>query len=75
MNIVLMTNEMHNSYNQFYSTVFCLLYLFLSKLVIALFVQTYSFPAVNCNVYRAINRLKYYICLTASLILPVIPVY
>ena len=30
----LMTNEMHNSYNQFYSTVFCLLYMFRRNLVI-----------------------------------------
>ena len=28
-----MTNEMHNSYNQFYSTVFCLLYMFRKNLV------------------------------------------
>ena len=32
---VLMTNEMHNSYNQFYSTVlFCLLYMFRTNLVV-----------------------------------------
>ena len=32
---VLMTNEMHNSYNQFfYSTVFCLLYMFRKNLVV-----------------------------------------
>ena len=29
-----MINEMHNSYNQFYSTVFCLLYMFRTNLVI-----------------------------------------
>ena len=35
MDSVLMTNEMHNSYNQFfYSTVFCLLYLFRKNLVV-----------------------------------------
>ena len=28
-----MTNEMHNYYNQFYSTVFCLLYMFRTNLV------------------------------------------
>ena len=33
-NNVLMTNEMHNSYNQFYSTVFCLLYMFRTNLVV-----------------------------------------
>ena len=32
--IVLMTNEMHNSYNRFYSTVLCLLYMFRTDLVI-----------------------------------------
>ena len=31
---VLMTNEMHNSYNQFYSTVFCLLYMFRTNIVV-----------------------------------------
>ena len=31
---VLMTNEMHNSYNQFYSTAFCLLYVFRTSLVV-----------------------------------------
>ena len=31
---VLMTNEMHNSYNQFYSTVFCLLYMFRTNLAV-----------------------------------------
>ena len=31
---VLMTNKMHNSYNQFYSTVFCLLYMFRTNLVV-----------------------------------------
>ena len=31
---VLMTNEIHNSYNQFYSTVFCLLYMFRTNLVV-----------------------------------------
>ena len=31
---VLMTNEMHNSYNQIYSTVFCLLYMFRTNLVV-----------------------------------------
>ena len=31
---VLMTNEMHNSYKQFYSTVFCLLYIFGMNLVV-----------------------------------------
>ena len=31
---MLMTNEMHNSYNQFYSTVFCLLYMFRTNLVV-----------------------------------------
>ena len=31
---VLMTNKMHNSYNQFYSTVFCLLYIFRTNLVV-----------------------------------------
>ena len=31
---VLMTNEMHNSYNQFYSTLFCLLYMFRTNLVV-----------------------------------------
>ena len=30
----LMTNEMHNSYNQFYSTIFCLLYMFRTNLVV-----------------------------------------
>ena len=30
----LMTNEMHNSHNQFYSTVFCLLYMFRTNLVV-----------------------------------------
>ena len=29
-----MTNEMHNSYNQFYSTVFCLLYMFRTNLAV-----------------------------------------
>ena len=29
-----MTNEMHNSYKQFYSVVFCLLYMFRTKLVV-----------------------------------------
>ena len=29
-----MTNELHNSYNQFYSTVFCLLYMFRTDLVV-----------------------------------------
>ena len=29
-----MTNEMHNSYNQFYSTIFCLLYMFRTNLVV-----------------------------------------
>ena len=31
---VLITNEMHNSYNQFYATVFCLLYMFRTNLVV-----------------------------------------
>ena len=31
---VLMTNETHNSHNQFYSTVFCLLYMFRTNLVV-----------------------------------------
>ena len=31
---VLMTNKMHNSYNQFYSTVFCLLCMFRTNLVV-----------------------------------------
>ena len=31
---VLMTSEMHNSYKQFYSTVFCLLYMFRTNLVV-----------------------------------------
>ena len=31
---VLMTNEMHNSYNQFHSSVFCLLYMFRTNLVV-----------------------------------------
>ena len=31
---VLMTNEMHSSHNQFYSTVFCLLYMFRTNLVV-----------------------------------------
>ena len=31
---VLTTNEMHNSYNQFYSTVFCLLYMFRTNIVV-----------------------------------------
>ena len=31
---VLMTKEMYNSYNQFYSTVFCLLYMFRTNLVV-----------------------------------------
>ena len=31
---VLMTNEMHNSYNQIYSTVLCLLYMFRTNLVV-----------------------------------------
>ena len=29
-----MTNEMHNCYNNFYSTVFCLLYMFRTNLVV-----------------------------------------
>ena len=29
-----MTSKMHNSYNQFYSTIFCLLYMFRTNLVI-----------------------------------------
>ena len=29
-----MTNEMHNYYNQFYHTVFCLLYMFRTNLVV-----------------------------------------
>ena len=29
-----MTSEMHNSYNQFYATVFCLLYMFRTNLVV-----------------------------------------
>ena len=32
--IVLITNEMHNYYNQFYSTVFCLLYMFRTNLFV-----------------------------------------
>ena len=31
---VLMTNEMHSSYNRFYSAVFCLLYMFRTNLVV-----------------------------------------
>ena len=31
---VLMTNEMHSSYNQFYSTVFCLLYMFRTNQIV-----------------------------------------
>ena len=31
---VLMTNEMHNSYNQFYSSFFCLLYMFRTNLAV-----------------------------------------
>ena len=31
---VLMTNEIHNSYNQFFSTVFCILYMFRTNLVV-----------------------------------------
>ena len=31
---VLTTNEMRNSYNQFYSTVFCLLYMFRTNIVV-----------------------------------------
>ena len=30
---VLMTKEMHSSYNQFYSAIFCLLYMFRTNLV------------------------------------------
>ena len=33
-NNVFMNNEMHSSYNQFYSTVFRLLYMFLMNLVV-----------------------------------------
>ena len=33
-NSVLMTNEMHNSYNQFYSTIFRPLYMFRTNLVV-----------------------------------------
>jgi hypothetical protein len=31
---VLMTNEMYNSYNKFYSTIFCLLHMFRKNLVV-----------------------------------------
>ena len=50
---VLMTNEMHNSYNQFYSTFFCLLYMFRKNLV----VHHQEHSIIYCNTqYNRYNR-------------------
>ena len=51
---VLMTSEMHNSYNQFYSTVFCMLHMFRKNLVvqfgtIGTIVQASLHDCTNCT--------------------------
>jgi hypothetical protein len=63
---VLMTNEMHNSYNQFYSTVFCLLYVFRKNLVVHQQEHCIMYCITQYNMYNRYNR-------AYSTIAPIVP--